>query len=96
MFANFRARLKRLEKIAAAQAPAGGPPPDFWSWVAHEPLDAATVEECRAWWLAQLPADRTPYRERTEQRIEAALNGWLANERPPLPIGLRELPPEGG
>jgi hypothetical protein len=92
MFANFRARLKRLEQLAAVQAPPGGPPKDFWSWLAREPLDAATAKECHDWFLAQLPADRTPYHERTEQRLQAALNERLRNERPRC--GLVELAPD--
>jgi hypothetical protein len=88
---NLRSRLARLEN-APGPGPAADQPPHLWSWLAREPLDAATAKECHDWFLAQLPADRTPYRERAEQRIEAALAERLRNERPRC--GFRELAPD--
>jgi hypothetical protein len=88
---DLRARLRRLEN-APPPPPVHGPPPHFWSWLAREPLDAATAKECHDWFLAQLPADRTPYRERTEQRLQAALAERLRHERPRC--GLVELAPD--
>jgi hypothetical protein len=98
MSRNLRGRLERLEQQAAM--PVGNQPPDLWSWIeaeyAHRPHPAA--DECRAWWLANLPPGFVPHRLRTvnpvEERIQAILNERLANERPPLPIGLCELPKE--
>jgi hypothetical protein len=99
---SLRSEIKRLEKQLADIAPdPEGPPPAFWDWLGHGGRygTPAVDAECRAWWLANLPPGFVPYRLRTvnpiEERIQAILNGRLANERPPLPIGIKELPNGG-
>jgi hypothetical protein len=88
---DFHRRLLRLEQ--QAEAPAADLPQHFWSWIAHEPLDAATVRECEQWAREHVP--RVPIPSCTgnmEQKIQAILNARQAAERPRLPAGLRELP----
>jgi hypothetical protein len=103
MSRNLRGRLERLERNPPAPARAL-PPPGLWSWIesvyARQPFPEAEAAQCRTYWLGLLGPDWVPHRERTgdpiEERIQSLLNEPLAHERRPLPIGLRELPPEGG
>jgi hypothetical protein len=90
MIRNLLARLKRLED-APDPGPAGGMPPDWWSFLAREPLPATAIAECRAWARAHWPKGPSPSRTgAVEARIQAALAA-RANERPHLPAGLKEI-----
>jgi hypothetical protein len=94
---SLRSEIQRLKKRLAEPAPeAEGPPPGFWDWIvasyARQPFDEEVAAECRAFWLSHLPPDFDPKRNRIEERIEAALNERLRNERPRC--GLVELAPD--